>query len=551
MHSPTTSAACAFKPGVRRAGLVHAPGRRTGRRSLLAAAALTVITLAQTATPAAAADRFWTCPTNNFTNGNCWSNPGTVVSTDNLLIRPNGANPLNVNFPGTAAANTSLTIQSLTVTGAGGSGSAPTLNISSGTLNMSNYFEVGGGATVAQTGGSVNPSLSSAFRNSGTYNLSGGVLGTWVVDSSNAGSLNVSGTGVLRANNFDMTGVLSITGPNAVVEIMQGTIGDYSSRGLVQLNNGATLYVQNGLTNTGTINATNSTIRGLDWNRGGVLVAGNVEFPSFRAVRNGGGISVADLASANLSAGLVNDASGVITLSGQQSRLANGGTGASLVNNGTLQGRGFVAMPVDHRGRISATNSGFMAFTDRFVAAQGSSLNADAGSTLQFDGRASLEGFAFITGSGTATFRGRLDVGAAGAAGRLTSLGKVGLHGGPYMADIFGTRAGFDYDQLEVKEGLFIDFGSTLELNSGSFVAQIGQSFQLFDAGSINGTFAGINSGGLLLANGARLDMARLYVDGTLAVVAVPEPATWAMAIAGILGLLARRRLGRLQEHGA
>jgi len=91
--------------------------------------------------------------------------------------------------------------------------------------------------------------------------------------------------------------------------------------------------------------------------------------------------------------------------------------------------------------------------------------------------------------------------------------------------------------------------GSILKLNSGSFVAQAGQRFNLFDWGTRQGNFLFVDAGGLRLADGATLDLSRLYVDGTVAV--VPEPATWALTIAGIVVLLARRPIGRQAQGQA
>jgi len=136
----------------------------------------------------------------------------------------------------------------------------------------------------------------------------------------------------------------------------------------------------------------------------------------------------------------------VINLNGQQSALSNGGTGASLANYGTLQGAGTVAMPVDHRGRISVLDGSTIVFTGSFTGVLGSAIHTGGG--LQFDGPTTFESFYDITGGGYSIFRAQLDVGTAGVAGRLTSLGRVGLYGGLYTADILGARAGFGYDQL-------------------------------------------------------------------------------------------------------
>ena len=164
---------------------------------------------------------------------------------------------------------------------------------------------------------------------------------------------------------------------------------------------------------------------------------------------------------------------------------------------------------------------------------------------LNFAGPTSVHNGAMISGPGNKTFRHKVDVGTAGAAGRLAVEGNV-VRGNFYNADILGTDAGSGYDQLAVGGPLTLAPGSILKLNSGSLIAQAGQRFNLFDWGSLDGVFGSVDTSALQLVSGATLDLSRLYVDGTLAVVAVPEPANWALTIAGTLGLAVRRRRYRM-----
>jgi hypothetical protein len=84
--------------------------------------------------------------------------------------------------------------------------------------------------------------------------------------------------------------------------------------------------------------------------------------------------------------------------------------------------------------------------------------------------------------------------------------------------------------------------GGTLKLVSwGSFVAQAGQHFDLLDWGSVSGSFDSIDASGFQLAAGTVLDTSRLYLDGSISVQAVPEPAGWALMLAGLTPMLARR----------
>ena len=521
------------------------------RRPTIAAiaTALTAIALAQTATPAAAADRDWTCTTNNFTNGNCWRNPGTVVSSDNLLIRPNGPSPVIVNFPGTAGVDLALTIQNLTLNGALNS-EAPTLNVSSGSLSF-NTFRVGldYGAVVGQTGGSVG-GVSTQINQFSSYSLSGGTLRASATVA-NIGFLFVGGTGRVLAKDLWNTGSLSLRGANANIE-METT----QNNGTIRLTD-ATWNSPRGVVYNdvrGVIRGSNSSTPPLVENKGLIhATAGTLALASYGpALANSGEIRIANSAELSVPRGLVNAAGGVINLNGvdagngPQAYLSNANTSTTLSNSGTLQGAGFVLMAVEHQGTVTARAEGTLTFNQSFTSAAGSAMVSDG--VLNFAGPASFHNGALISGAGATWFNSTVNVGTAAAAGRLTVAGSVVL-GNIYNADILGTDAGFGYDQLMVGGQLTFAPGSILKLNSGSFVAQAGQRFNLFDWGTRQGNFLFVDAGGLRLANGATLDLSRLYVDGTVGV--VPEPATWALTVAGILGLLARRRIGRKAQEQA
>jgi len=113
--------------------------------------------------------------------------------------------------------------------------------------------------------------------------------------------------------------------------------------------------------------------------------------------------------------------------------------------------------------------------------------------------------------------------------------------GGTGLGDAQGN--GIAFDRYSVAGTL--TFGGTLKLVSwNGFTGQAGQSVDLFDWGRTRGSFDAIDASGLQLAAGTRLDLSRLYVDGVVAVQAVPEPGTWAMWLAGLaaIGHFAGRR---------
>lgn len=74
---------------------------------------------------------------------------------------------------------------------------------------------------------------------------------------------------------------------------------------------------------------------------------------------------------------------------------------------------------------------------------------------------------------------------------------------------------------------------------------QAGDSFDLFTAGSVTGTFDSIYADDL--GEGLQWDTSQLYTTGTLSVTAVPEPATYGLALGAVAlaGVAFRRRKAR------
>jgi hypothetical protein len=180
-------------------------------------------------------------------------------------------------------------------------------------------------------------------------------------------------------------------------------------------------------------------------------------------------------------------------------------------------------------------------------------LRISTGSTATFFGQVFQRTGSLFTGAGTKFYEGGLAVG--GSPGLGIDSGDVNFGAGNvFTVDIGGTTpCTADCETNEALKNSSFDkyvvaghlgLGGTLKLSSwNGFVPQAGQSFDLLDWGNASGSFDSIDASGLLLPAGLGLDASHLALDGSISVVSVPEPSTWALMLAGIaLGGWVKRR---------
>ncbi len=331
------------------------------------------------------------------------------------------------------------------------------------------------------------------------------------------------------------TGMLTGDGRVAGAVVNQGTVlasnlridGTLSNQGLV-------------ITQAG---APGRLATDLDNQASGQLRVGSAEVMvlSGASHRNSGRIEVRG-GELEVSGTLTNEAGGRVLVGGGTLRFNDGLANRGEVNIGFNGAELFGGVVQGAGGRLVLSGRSNSTFYDAVDIGAASELRVSADATALFFGTVQQRSGALFTGTGTKFYEGGLSVGASPGLG--TDEGSIVFGGSSlYLAEIGGTTAGSGFDKLLVAGDL--RFGGTLKLVSwAGFAAQAGQRFDLFDWGSAGGSFSSIDASGLALADGLMLDTSRLYVDGSVAVASVPEPASWALALGGLLVVarVARRR---------
>ena len=393
-----------------------------------------------------------------------------------------------------------------------------------------------------------------SFNNLGQLVLADGLInGSGVLVNDAAGTVTGSGT---ISTRFINAGSLVLGAADR-----QRVNGPFINTGLIDMGAASALLSGSVLSNSGLVagrgriaNAVSNLAGGRIQADGGVLaLAGAVGNQGLLVAGPGGTLL---LQGGMTQPGRLQLEGGTLDLAGND--LVNEGViggfgtlrGAELVNRGQMLfsgGDSQVHANLDQPtgARLVVSGGSVATFHGTLRARAGSELRVSERSGAVFFGPVSQESGAAFTGAGTSWFEGGLSVGNSPGEGGVAGTAVLGEHN-LYRAEIGGLLPGIGHDRFSASGHL--QLGGALQLSWwGGFTPQAGQRFDLFDWGSSSGRFSLIDLAAAPLPDGLHWDASRLYVDGSMAVAAVPEPAAWLMLAGGLAGLICRRRLMRFQ----
>lgn len=176
-------------------------------------------------------------------------------------------------------------------------------------------------------------------------------------------------------------------------------------------------------------------------------------------------------------------------------------------------------------------------FNGAVVATNGAQINTKTGTTATFNGAFNQQVGASLGGGGTFVFNGGYSPG--------NSPGSVAINGdvvfganNTALFEIAGLAQGTQYDHLTVNGNLTLNGVLQLSFING-YIANAGDTFDLFDWSGVTGTFSSISTQNALLGSGLAWNFDNLYVNGSVSVIAtattpVPEPESFALMALGL-----------------
>jgi hypothetical protein len=511
--------------------------------------------------PAAVAQVSWisTGSTGNWATGTGWS--GGVVPPEGSVVSLNRSLGSGTSIPYVVTYDSvHPTISSLTIN-TGNQAKTATLDVTS-TLSLSSTSTAislnQGGRMNIGAGGSVVITATGAVANRGSINLAGGSV------------LQLDG-GRVEQNGLSTITALSMSG-GAELRINSGTFTRLAGAATTVGGNGNGTFTMNGgrfEANTAFVQSTTSgtTTSRIAVNAGSLVLATASSASVATILRlgenggTGGGVGTYEMTIGGTAGtpfvSVTNVSNNAEVRVGAQNATFTGTASLALLsgtlttNNLHLSARsGFTFASGALNARIiTATNgnafvvgSGTQAASLNLLLANGVTSVATFGSGLTISEMAALTtvaGTTTITSTAAPlTNLGMFLPGGDGSVGRLAVTGNAALGASSLLSlDVSGTNA---FDTF-TSSGSFA-FGGTLQLNAlGGFQFTVGQSFKLFDFA------AGQATGSLTVSGPNQWDTSSLLSDGTITLLAVPEPSGCLLAATGVgLAIVLRRRRRRL-----
>lgn len=485
-----------------------------------------------------AADSTWTGTTNgNFTTNTNWStgaNPGISGSTASAGANPDVATFIsNTNSPliYTSTSPADVNLGGILFSGTAGAITFQSGSTGSGTRRI--YLTAGGSGVVMDT----------TVTSTMTFARTG-------ISSGASGDVYFTNNASTSSAILNMASTFNSLAPAASTLVLGGTNTGLNAMGnIISNTGGATLSLTKSGSGTWILNAAN-THTGTTTLNDGILGLGSSSALSSGTLQiNGGTLASAGAAARtitnNITAGgnfaLGGLTANAITLNGtldlgsavRTISLGNSATIGGVVSNGGLT----IASGLPSR---SLTLDGTNTYSGATLVSSGTLLVNGAlsnSSTVTVSPGATIGGDGSIANSLAVDFGGFLQPGLTpGAVGSLDS-GALTLTG-TYLATITGNGAN---DFLNITGAA--NFGGTIVPFLASYSPLLNDAFNLADW---TGTFSGtpvFDYSNAVLDPGLGWDESTFAADGTLRIVAIPEPAAAMLGALGLLAILRRRKV--------
>lgn len=458
---------------------------------------------------------------------------GTVTMARNANSLSSATTAATINIGGGTATFAALNMSS---SGAGATSTTNSfLNLTGGTTKVTGDI-----LKVGNTGGSTGATNATVLLNGGTLDMDDGNIGS----ATNLVALDLrSGT---------LKNVAQINGGGGILKTTTGSLtlsGANTFTGDVTISTGEVVVTESGSLGVGpkVLNPQANGYFTLDGTAGPISLASNMTL-------NTAGLSVKNIAGANVIHGAISIVAGsstttIISDGGSLDLAGNIASGVvtarALELSGTSLGANTVSGDIsDGLSTVNLVKSGTGTWTLDGTNTYSGSTNINAGK-LVVNGNISTSSLttvgsdATLAGTGTT---GSITVNTDG----IFAPGDGGIESLNITGNLtlgIGSFSNFEIDtsgnlaDLAIVSAL-LAFDGTLNVSNIGAALVDGDVFNLFDWGSASGAFNTVNLP--TLGGGLAWDQSNLYTNGTIAVVAVPEPGM--MSLLGVAGLLVLRR---------